>query len=170
MIYLFTKYINAPIHVKLIYLAIFGHALSPVVQFVEKFLWNDWDFVVSLAVMVTLDTICGLWRAWREGSISSKALGRVFIKIIVYAIVLIAVHSLTNFTVHGERNSIIAAIIPYFDAVCYGSIMIREALSIVENLSKLGHKVLPNFILKRLTDFDENGLPTKAGQKTENNG
>ena len=48
-------------------------------------------------------------------------------------------------------------IVLHFDFVIYGAILFRELLSINENLGALGIKILPNFIIKRFNDFDENG-------------
>ncbi|MFW5659246.1 MAG: phage holin family protein [Bacteroidota bacterium] len=135
-----------------------GWMLAPVVQFVERFLWSDWEFAAFLGILIILDTLTGLIAAWQTRSVSSRKLERVLIKVTAYAVLLITMHVLSHHTIAGKPNTILAAIVPYFDALIYAAILFREALSINENLAALGHPILPPFIIRRLERFQENGL------------
>ena len=145
-----------------------GWVLAPVVQFVERFLWSDWEFAAFLAVLITLDTITGLVVAWQTRSVSSRKLERFLVKVAAYAVLLITMHVISHHTIAGKPNTILAAIVPYFDALVYAAILFREALSINENLAALGHPLLPPFIIRRLERFQENGLKDLDPDKTIN--
>jgi hypothetical protein len=147
-----------------------GWLLAPVVRFAERFLWSDWEFAGFLGVMVAVDTAAGLLVAWRQSRISRELLDDLFIKLFAYGATLITIHTLSHHTVEGQPNSILGTIVPYFDAVVYAAILVREALSLNEHLLKLGHPLLPPFLLRRLRRFYETGVTAAdrpAGQQEQ---
>lgn len=123
-------------------------------MFVEKYVWNDWHFAATMALLVAIDTITGMIYAWQTGTFSSKKMGTIGTKIIIYGLSLATVHMIANHTVKGNPNDITAWIIPYFDSAVYAFFVMREALSINENCAKLGYPILPRWILKKFNDFD----------------
>lgn len=134
-----------------------GWVLAPVLSFVDRFLWSDWEFVVFLAVLVILDTLTGLVRAWQQRAISSARFQRVVVKVFAYAVVLVALHALSRHTVHGAANPVLKYLAPYLDATVYTAVLLREVLSIHENLAAVGFRVLPRFLTRRMRDFNESG-------------
>ncbi len=127
-------------------------SLAVVMQFVEKYLFNDWTFLKFLIVLIMLDTALGFINNWKRGTISSKGFGDIFYKLLVYSSVLITGHVIMYFTVHGEHVSIKGS--SFFDDILMSGMILRESISIFENIAKIRPNLLPKFILKKLHDFD----------------
>jgi phage-related holin len=149
-----------PLHTTALQLAAAGWVLAPIVAFVERYLWNDWEFAAALAVLITLDTLCGLVRAWKHHRLNSQCLNGLLLKVFAYGAALVMVHTISHHTVHGKPNSLLADVVPWLDAALYGAILFREALSIHEHLAALGYSVLPVWALRRLTSWSLHHLPT----------
>lgn len=152
------------------WLLVGGWVIAPIIQFVERFFWSDWEFAAMLGIMVFLDTLTGVLCAWLARSISSRRFYRTFLKITAYGVTLTVVHTLSHHTVHGQPNTVFGAIVPFFDSVVYAAILFREALSIHENLTQLGYPLLPPFITRRLQRFQQEGWkavkPAPEAQET----
>lgn len=158
--------------IKLISLIIPAFILAPAISLIERYIFADWAFALTMAVLVATDTFLGSLYAWKTGKVSSKGMLGLFIKVIVYGLTLITVHGISHHTVNGQPNSILASVIPYFDSVMYTFILLREFISIDEKCGKLGYPLLPKYIRKRLLAFDENGMyvpeTAQAAQTTNN--
>ena len=132
-----------------------GSVLAVVLQFVRQYLFSDIEFAKVLAVMIGIDTLLGIILSFRSGTISSKGFGMVLKKIVAYGAVLFVIHALTSFPVNGEKNSLF----DWFTQIGYGALVVREAISILENAGKLAPGLVPTWILKRLKGFDKSGKP-----------
>lgn len=139
-------------------LFILAFGFAPLFNFIEKYIWDDWTFLIFMVFLVGVDTATGMLYAWKQHEISSKKMKGLLTKVFAYGATLITVHIMSSFTVKNQPNTMIADILPYLDSLMYSFLVFREVLSINENLGKLGYPMLPKFILKRLADFDENGL------------
>jgi hypothetical protein len=139
-----------------------GWVLAPVIRFVERFLWSDWEFAGFLGVLVALDTIAALINAWRHADVSVRLIDDLLLKLFAYSATLITTHTLSHYTVHGEPNSLLGELVPYFDAVVYAAILSREALSLHEELRQMGYPLLPPFLLRRLRDVRAAGSEAAA--------
>lgn len=137
-----------------------GSALSFLVQFINKFIWSDWQFACSLVVLIAIDTLTGTWVAIKNGVFNSKSMSSTVQKVAYYSVTLIVIHTISNITTHGVPNPILAFIVPYLDATMYAYIVLREVVSIAENIGKLGFNIFPVWIMKRLKDFNEEGKYT----------
>lgn len=141
---------------------LFAGFLAPIITFIEKYIWNDWQFAAMLAIVVIADTVTGIFAAWRAKTINSKAFERVFTKVALYSIALISVHAVTQYlNAKGENIPYFADLIGYFDSAIYAGVLFRELLSINENLAKVGVVLLPKWLTKRLQAFDDEGEPKK---------
>ncbi len=142
-------------------LFILAFGFAPIVHFIEKYIWDDWSFLLFMTLLVMIDTATGMLYAWKEHVFSNKKMQSLLIKILVYGCTLVTVHIISAFTVKNQPNTMIADLLPYMDRIMYFFLVSREVLSINENMGKLGYPMLPKFILKRFADFDENGLAKK---------
>jgi len=140
---------------------LFAFGFAPMLQFIEKYIWDDWSFLLFMCLLVSIDTASGMLFAWKEHNFSSKKMQSLLIKIVVYGLTLVTVHIISAFTVKNQPNTMLADILPFMDSIMYSFLVFREVLSINENMGKLGYPMLPKFILKRFADFDENGLAKK---------
>lgn len=148
----FNKFMD----IKLVIL--FTFSFAPLISFIEKYVWADWPFLMFMVLLVVVDTATGMLYAWKEHEISSKKMKGLLIKVFAYGATLITVHIMSSFTVNSQPNSMMADIIPYLDSLMYTFLVFRETLSINENLGKLGHPMLPKYILKRIAGFNEDGF------------
>ncbi|WP_162343237.1 phage holin family protein [Cyclobacterium salsum] len=127
--------------------------LTPVFLFFQTYIFNDFDYLKWLVVLMSLDTALGFGLALIRREIDKDKFGDILLKIIVYSSCLIVGHVLENFTVSGDT-------IPggnYMKVLIYVAIIIKEAISVLNNAGKISKRLVPQFILARLKDFDETG-------------
>jgi len=130
---------------------ILGISLSPIFTFIQKYLYNDWEFLIWLLILVTIDTMTGVWKSYKQKQISSKGFSQVITKITVYGIFLIVVHILQYFTIDNKTTEIFN----WLDNVAFSTLLAREAISIFENLAMIEPRLIPKKILIRLKAFDD---------------
>lgn len=134
----------------------FTAVLAVLVKLINEYVFDDWQFVCTLAVVITVDTLLGIYKAWRNKQVSSSRFSKLFNKILVYMAILIATHA----AVHLQANGKPVLLLSWLDSLVYAGILVRELMSIIEKAGALG-VMLPTWLLKRLQDFDENGKFTK---------
>lgn len=140
------------------FLAIFlcSSVLTIAEDLFEKYIYSDWEFGAFLIILISLDTLCGVIRAIKQHDFSSRRLGEdLTIKIILYCIALIVIHVLTNFTVNGTHPIFII----YIDSLTMSAFLLRESISIFENIAVIKPNLFPTWIVKRLKMFDDEGNP-----------
>jgi len=118
-----------------------------------KYFFDDWEFVGFLGALVFCDTVTGILAAVKNKCFSSKKMGATVYKVLVYSITLIAVHAITRHTVSGKPNVVVGLFVEYLDATLYTFIVLREAVSIHENLKKLGYGLMPVFLEKKISEW-----------------
>lgn len=119
----------------------------------EKYLFSDWQFLIALFVLILLDTILGIWKNLKTKSLSSRGFAGFFEKMGLYASFLIVTHVLITFTINGKPISVFG----WIDSVFYSAIMVREAISILENIGAIKPDLIPAWILAYLKKFDASG-------------
>jgi toxin secretion/phage lysis holin len=127
-----------------------GWGIAPFISFVNKYIFSDWQFAVFLVVICGVDTLLGAYKAIKLKEFSSKGFEMVFKKIIIYTCTLITVHVLVHFSIGNKAASVFA----WFDYVIFSAIMVREAISIFENIAIIDPDAFPKSILKYLKQFD----------------
>lgn len=143
----------APVSAKTVPSLALGLALTPVLALVEKYLFNDWNFLASLAVLIMVDTCFGVQHHWVAHSISSRAFSRLFTKCGIYMGLLVLTHVLTTYQVRGEVNGAFT----WFDKFMYACMMARETLSILEHIAAIEPRLVPQALLKRLALISDQG-------------
>lgn len=128
-------------------------AFASVKMAVDTYIFSDWQFVFFLIVMIIVDTILGTYKAWKNKNLESRAYARLFEKIVLYGAILITTNVLINFPIKGVATGLF----DWVDDVLYCAIMVREAISIFENVGEIRPSLLSNRILSRLKKFDESG-------------
>ncbi len=131
---------------------------TPMLEFLEKYAFCDWEFLRFLVILMVFDTITGIIKYWKHKQISSSAFGRILMKIISYMSVLILAHVLSHFTIEGESIGLFS----WADNLAYSALLVKEAISILENLGAINPKWVPTWLLKRLKEFDTNGQFKKS--------
>lgn len=127
--------------------------LASILSVIEKYLFADWEFLKFLVVFMAIDTFSSGWYHIQKKDVSSKGFSRLFTKIIIYSILLVIAHGFASYTVGGVP----AEPLKWFRSFICTALLIREGLSIVENLNKVMPGIIPPIIAKYLRDFDEKG-------------
>ena len=143
---------------KLLFILSISFSVSTFSQFVNKYVYSDWDFLIWLGVLISIDTFLGTINAVAKSKWSSTRASKFFFKIMLYCVVLIVVHVVVNFKVNGDHPSVLN----WFDDIAFSAMIAREATSILEKIALLKPDLFPAWILKRLEYFDQHGkLPAE---------
>jgi toxin secretion/phage lysis holin len=145
--------ITKPLSANFTWLGLLTFSLATPLQFVEQYLFSDWEFLKFLLILITIDTVLGMVLGWKSRKLSSSRFAKLFVKMIVYLTFLVLVHILAHFTVEGEKNNLFN----WFSSIAYAGIMVRESLSILENLSGINPNLLPTWAIDRLKNIDKSG-------------
>jgi len=130
--------------------------LSFIIMIIDKYVFNDWEFIAMLTVLIALDTILGFYIAFLNKDVSSDKFAKLFTKIIVYMVMLICSHSATHVKANGSEIVILA----WLDSVIYSGIVVREILSLFEKCAIIQPNLVPQWIIKRLKQYNETGNDT----------
>ena len=117
-----------------------------IIHLVETYLFSDFEFLIWLFILVVLDTVTGMVLAWREKGFSSFGFGKVIVKVLLYCIALVVVNVLQNFTIDGRP----VAVFDWIDYFLLTAMVLREAISIFENIAHIQPGLLPGWILVHL--------------------
>lgn len=129
------------------------YILGNFVNIINTFVFKDWVFVLNLIIVICLDTALGVALALKKRKFSSWGFGKVFSKIAIYGIVLVATHNATLFL----QKTAIKELITVIDSTVYAAIMIREFLSLVEKIPAFGIWKPPAWLFNRLQIWYDTG-------------
>lgn len=118
------------------------------IEVLKKYVWDDFEFIGFLAVLIIADTATGILVAIKEKKFNSKCLGNAVTKIFVISFSLIAIHSISSISQLKQHDYWLGDLASYLDSLLYGFIAIREFLSINENCSRLGYPLMPTWVLR----------------------
>ena len=121
--------------------------VSWIAEFLQMYVVGDCHWVLYLAVLMTLDTLLGFTKHWMTHTVSSKGWGDVGIKLLLYSAVLILGHVLGNVEVAAGTGT---AHLTWFKTFACIFLILREALSIVENIEEIKPGFFPKWLVKRL--------------------
>jgi len=127
--------------------------VSFVIMIIDKYIFNDWEFIAMLTVLIALDTALGFYLAYKNKKVSSEGFAKLFTKLIVYMVMLICSHSATHMKANGSEIIILG----WLDSVIYSGIVVREILSLFEKCAYINDSLVPKWILDRLKQYNENG-------------
>lgn len=131
-------------------IALIALPISPFVELFERYVFGDWEFVKWLIVLVCVDTGLGFVKHWLSKDVSSKAYGMITKKLIIYSGVLILSHVMGNFSIAGQ----VVDSFVWFRYFACTALMVREALSIIENVEEIYPGFFPAAIINKLKGFD----------------
>ncbi len=137
-----------PMNLYIIHLAIFLTFL----KIIETYLFSDYEYLIWLFILICLDTLTGIIYAWREKNFSSFGFSKVIVKVLLYAVALVVVNVLQNFKIGGQP----VAVFDWIDYFLLTAMVLREAISIFENITRIRPDLLPAWILAGLKSFEKN--------------
>jgi hypothetical protein len=133
-----------------------GTMVTAIVSFLTEYVFSDVQFLISLTIMVFLDSVQKVRKLMREDKflpVGKKVFSwrNLFFglmnKFINYSVLLIAVHVLVHFKVNGEVNKTLG----WVDIAIYTALMGWEFASIVKNSDKDIKKLIPKNVWERLS-------------------
>ena len=141
---------NKIFSINLLALLILSAIFTPLIRFFECYIFDDWQFLMFMLILIIVDSILGFWRALKINSVSSKGFGMIFKKLFIYMALLILSHVLVNFKIEGKPSLIFM----WFDDLVYSAILLRESISILENVANIYPNAVSKLILEKLKDFE----------------
>lgn len=127
--------------------------ISPVVLWFEKYVFNDWEFVKFLVVLMIMDTVLGFAYHLIKHNFSVEGFEKIFIKLLCYGAALIVAHNLSSFTINGDP----VQSFNWFRVLICTALMVREGLSIFKMIDRLSPSLVSPRIKKYLKYYDETG-------------
>lgn len=121
-----------------------------------KYVFNDWQFVWFLFVLIAADTFFATLKVIRsEGwrALSFKESERFLIKCFLYFGVLVLAHVLGNFTIHGKTFTYFS----WIDYFLYSYMIAKEGLSVAKNINGIKPDWVPAWVIDRLNKFQDSG-------------
>ena len=136
--------------------AMFALWLTIFRELFAKYIFNDWQFIGFLFVLITADTFFAMLKVirtdgWR--SLSFKESERMLVKCFLYFGVLVLAHVLGNFLIHGKPFT-------YFTWVEYflcSYMIAREGFSVAKNINSISPGTIPVWLIERLDKFLKSG-------------
>lgn len=123
-----------------IHMAMYG---TPTLYIFEKYVFNDWDFLVSLCLLVFLDTLFGSVASLIDGTFKpSEGLKKFGLKVLALTGTLLCIGVIDNALIAGERNWLSGVI----DAGAFAIMMGFEGASVLKNL----YRIYPLEVVKNL--------------------
>lgn len=130
---------------------------TPLMLVTETYLFEDWEYLKWLMLLMFLDLVTGVLRAFlKKVQVTSKGLRQTVIKVIQYFIFLITIHVLTNFKIQGVEVELFA----WITTSAYAFLIGIEAKSILENLAGFNDTFDATALIDKLKDV----LPKKKGE------
>lgn len=130
--------------------------LKNVMDLVEVHLFNDWQVLIALLILVHLDTVLGFLNAVKSKQVSSKAFSKYFEKLVLYFSALVVIHVLYNL----PSMAAIRPILGGFKATAQSLIVVREGISVLELIGAIRPGLINPNILGYLKKFDTSGKLT----------
>ena len=125
----------------------------PITELFSRFIFSDWEFLTFLVILVALDTLTGVVKAWKFARISSAGFTGVILKTFVYAVFVIVLHVLESFS----EKEFVKTAFDWIGTLGYSAVIVRESISIIENLGVIYPTAIPKWILAKLKSFDDTG-------------
>lgn len=128
---IFSNLTNLKLMVCMIFLEVTG-----VFNFINKYIFSDMSYLKWLVIVMILDFITGVTKAWVNGglkSVTSKGLRCTVSKVVQYGSFLVVTHVLTHFEI-GDKANMNYAFISKF---AYEFLILIEIKSVYENIVRI---------------------------------
>lgn len=127
--------------------------ITAALSFFERYIYNDWKVISSIAIFVVMDTCLGLYKGWKYRKLSSKHFSRFFEKVIAYFCLLVISHHIGDYSAHQWAEPVLNTVAGSLGL----GILIREAISIIENIEIIRPGTVPKYVSDKFNLFDEQG-------------
>lgn len=130
-------------------------AFSPYGQFINKYIYDDWEFLKYFAVALSVDLASGIVKNWLTKTICwEDGLIKFARKLFTCLSILVMFHVFVNF----DEGSASAFAQEYLDMIKNLMILSFIGLSAITNIYEIsGGKFPPLWLISRMKDFDDKG-------------
>lgn len=115
----------------------------------------------GLIELVIIDTILGIWKHIKRRTVSSTGFGNFATKVIIYWLFIRAAEQLAKIKVAEVAS------LSWTGDLLISGLLIREGISILENMEAIRPGIVPGWITKRLQDIDDDGELNQSKTKTD---
>lgn len=120
---------------------------TPILVVFERYVFNDWEFLFSLALLFLLDTIVGSIAAIIEGSFKpTYGVKRFCLKLLGYMMTIICIGIMDNALIAGKSNWLEGVV----DAAAFAVMIAFEGSSVLKNIYRIYPFEQIKFLLKKL--------------------
>jgi hypothetical protein len=143
--------------------------VSPINNFISKYIFSDYNFLKWLVIVMILDLITGITKIIKHQgmkAVTSKGLRDTVSKCIQYAAFLIVTNVLTHYEIDGQPAM---SNMTWLSKLAYEFILLIEIKSVYENIvaydarfdfmAKIVKKIIDMLPTKYKTDKNENSKP-----------
>lgn len=124
--------------------------LSLIIHYINKYVYNDWQFVTYLYILVFMDIATGMLYEYKNHNALGDTIRGGVINCALYAAILITLNTLMRFTIGGKEQDSFS----WVNSVVLSLLIVHEAGSVFTNFAKIKPGVIPVSVLKRLSGFD----------------
>jgi hypothetical protein len=108
-----------------------GFALGPIMYFIERFIWNDWDFLTTLVLLILCDgLVMGIRSLLDHKYLIMHAFRDFAMKTLALTLTVLCTGLLDNAVIKGEASLLIEIVNSGFYAV----LLLFVAISILKNI------------------------------------
>jgi len=137
---------------------------TPMFQFIDKYLFSDWETAIFLIVAIAIDSALGVYLALKNKEFTfQKMFNKMLEKTLIYMSWLVLIHILVSFKIKGEINNTLS----WFEYVGYTVIFTKEAISVVKKIGSLKPDLVPDFLIDRLERYNEESKYFRKNQENE---
>jgi phage-related holin len=105
----------------------------PILTFIERYVFNDWDVLISVSILMLTDTLFGLIASIKSSTFSAtKGMSMIFIKIATMAGILVCLGTIA--LSNAGNNALFGEV---FKNGCYSVLIVFEAISVLKNIYKV---------------------------------
>lgn len=136
---------------------------TPIMLFFEKYVFNDWDFLVNLSIILLFDTLFGATLALKERRFSATVgMKKIVVKILYIASGVMLVGAISKIRINGD-----SFFYEYANAGLFSILIGFESISALKNFYKLnpplGLKRPIGKLISKISSFlDDDTRPTEG--------
>ena len=113
----------------------------------------SWDLVTAVVSLLMVDTFLGVWKHHKLGTLNSKGFGSFMAKVVIYWLFIKTADHIAR-----------VKLLEWSGDILISGLLVREGISIFENMGVIYPGIVPPWILKKLRDFDDDGKVNDSSQ------
>lgn len=122
--------------------------------FIAQYIFSEWNFAIAFIGVYILDTLSGIYVAWRKKEYSSTVLReKLFDKTVAYFTIILAYSMATKMVLSGSETNVIK----FFDIPFYSIFITAELFSIIKKWYEFRKWPVLKKLMSHFDGFDDKG-------------